>query len=174
MKPKIVNLKQFAKRYFKNHYPLIKYKKLKDGLNGVADTKKRVIYLNINQTGGFGCAVGEVTYIPKTKVKLSAWERYFAALLHEIAHFKIKFHEPSKKFERIKRKIIREFYPKLEKESLDDIAYNAADYLSEWELVKFRGWLGKHSTENHIKVEEWAIKEFKRQRKSINKIDLKR
>src|SRR3990167_39542 len=57
------------------------------------------------------------------------------------------------------------------KTSLDSITYSAEDYFKkDSEYFEFRSWLKGGSMTQHIKVNEWAIKEFRRKRKDINKI----
>lgn len=200
MKPKLKDLQSFTKLYFSHRYPTVKWKRMKRYL-GLADTKKNIIYLNPNQSSAkkFGCFIGEGIYKPKTKIKLTENERYFATLLHEIWHFKIKS-KPSNFFESIEKKAIKEI--KKERKlrdkllkikgftgnkdgreiTLDDIA-TEVDYndslnrhffskgkRNEYKWLEFQSWLGGGSMTEHIKVEDWAIKEFKKQRKKIKKI----
>lgn len=168
MKPQLKILQDFIRPYFRNRCPLVKYKK--DKWSGFADTEKNIIYLNPDADHlELGCIVGEVAYKPSSKMKLNETEGYFFTLLHEVEHFKIPVAVRSKKFEKIKEKIKKELGTK--NTSLESIVYSAEEYFKEkWEYFEFRSWLNGYSMDQHIKVNEWAIKEFKRKRKDINKL----
>jgi len=168
MKPQLKTLQDFIKPYFRNKCPVVKYKK--EEWSGLADTEKNIIYINPEDNHLYlDCRVGEVTYRPSSRIKLKGSEGFFFTLLHEVGHFKIPFNIRSRKFEKIKEKIEKELGAK--NTSLESIAYSAEDYLKkEWEKLEFGSWLNGGSMNQHIKVNEWAIKEFGRKRKDINKI----
>ncbi|HBG68869.1 hypothetical protein A2W67_02670 [Candidatus Nomurabacteria bacterium RIFCSPLOWO2_02_40_28] len=168
MKPQLKILQDFIKPYFRYKCPIVKYKK--EEWNGLANTEKNIIYINSeNDHLELNCMVGEVTYKPSSKIKLKGSEGYFFTLLHEVGHFKIPFKVKSRKFEKIKADIKKELG--VTKTSLDSITYSAEDYFKkDSEYFEFRSWLKGGSMTQHIKVNEWAIKEFRRKRKDINKI----
>ncbi len=170
MKPKLKDLQNFTKQYFPRKCPVVRWKKMKK-YQGLAETKKNIIYINPEQKGKgkFGCFVGEGLYKPRTKIKFKKGEEYFATLIHEIGHFKIKLKSP-KYFQSIKNKVLKELKEAREKPTLDNIAYWAEEHFKkDWQYLEFRSWLGKGSMNEHIKVEDRAIKEFKKQRKKQNK-----
>lgn len=194
MKPKLKDLQNFAKQYFPYKCPAVRWKRI-EGYNGQAYTEKNIIYLNPEiPLNCWGCKTGEATYAPKAKIKMRGGEQYFLVLIHEIGHFKIKL-KPPKYFKELKKRTIKaiKLYRKLrdkirsenksrKKITLDEIV-TEIDYDSslnrkfftkgkwdEGKWLEFRSWLGRDLMSEHIKVEDWAIREFKKQRKKIKEI----
>lgn len=177
-KPRIKDLRHFVQLYIEPNPPTVKWKKMK--YLGVADGKKRIIYLNptIPLKGSYGIYIGN-GYLYKSKVKsrlrLSGGEQYFLILLHEIGHFTINTTPPEEYIS--VRKKLRKMHPKdLQMQSLAAEKYfkrkkneREKDYLGR--LEGFRTWLicGDYII-GHIVVEEWAVREFKKQRKRIKEI----
>ena len=170
-KPSLKILKDFSAKYFKGgKTPAIQWKKI--GSMGEADYKKNRIYLNPKQHfEKFGCGIGgSMLYRPATKIKLTAWEGYFATLLHEIAHFKFRSWKIPKKWLSLKNKLRRE-YPR----DLEMQGYSAEDYLdqfeNEMEMEDFQMYVvggARNIPSLHVQVEEWAISEFEKKRGFIN------
>lgn len=167
---------------------------------GRALLKDKIIYLNpAIPLHCDGIKVGSGTYELKDNLKLKEGEQYFLTLLHEIGHFRIK-KKPLLEWIKLKRKLTRKakemlrierirdknfgHKPRTKKEEkryiLEYIHYNAdgalepkkgesdSYYLGRSE--DFRDWLLGDMTSEHISVEDWARKEFKKQRKKIRKI----
>ena len=191
-------LRDFAKTYFSYRTPIIRWKKM--DYAGWAFLKKRIIYLNPNEKPkDLGCRVGTCHYHPVNRMQLKNGEQHFLTLLHEIGHFKIK-KKPLKEWVNLKRKLMREareclklerirdknfgVKPKSKKEEkraiLEQVDYNAEGVLESKKgesdsyyygrCEDFRSWLQGDSVSEHISVEEWARKEFKKRRKEIRKL----
>ncbi len=172
-KPSVAILKKFALRYFTKQTLLdIRWKKMDAA--GMADYKSKVIYLHPDlkeSYNTFGCRVGHgMDYFPATKMKLSKWESYFATLLHEIGHFKFRKWKIPKKWPRIRNKIRREYPGNIEMQTYVAEDYHD-DFANEMEIEDFKHYIvgGAECVPSlHMRVEEWAIREFKKQRKAIN------
>jgi len=202
-KPSIKILQEFAKQYFANRCPVIRWKKTED-YQGLADLKNNIIYMNpkigLNDSG---CRVGTLHYNPraKEKIKYKQGEQYFCTLLHEIAHFNIK-KKPLKEWTNLKRKLKKQakedlnlekmrrnnfedrpLTQKEEKEYLQNAFCNNVEYYGELNRRKgendsyylgrcedFRSWLGKDMASEHLSVEMWARKEFKKRRKEVREL----
>ncbi len=151
---------------------------MKDSTAGTVDIKKNIIYLNpMSKKMGFGCSIDGAVFEPGINIKLSFYESFFATLIHEIGHFKIKRKVPEYMV-RIKEKLEKE-YPK----EVDMRVYSASDYLKRrknettdeytsrlWELESV---ICGGNMREHQAVEEWSIKEFKKQRTYINTLSKK-
>lgn len=156
----------FTNRYFGSRPPKVLWKKSKEW-NGLADYKKRVIYINPDEEAGVqrGCSIGDGLHFPKKSVALKDGEQYFLTLLHEIAHFKFRKNKaPNKKFHKIALVLKKEYPNDLERQ-----IYASQDFLeSGQQYDSFRMWfLG---SVNHWQVETWARKEFQKRRKNIKKL----
>jgi len=168
-KPRIPVLNRFAKEYLPN--VLVAWKNMESW--ELADEEMNLINLNpktpldIKSTD-----VGDgLMYLPKKPIKFSDGEQYFFVLLHEIAHFKVKT-KPPKEFLSIKDCLEKEYpgnlrmqleladsYIKPRKnESAEDIAGR---------ISNLRTWLSGLSASEHIMVEKWAEREFRKRRKEI-------
>jgi len=172
MKPKIEVLQKFTEKYFENgHCPTVKWKTM-GIINGLANYENNTICLNpkIPLSNCLGCAIIEISYIPNKKIKMDEGEQYFQILLHEIAHFKIILKQPAK-FIKLRKKLQKEFPNNLQAQ-----IYASEDYLrkendiNESEVLEFRTFMAGDLIKEHMKVEDWAIKEFEKQRKTIRKI----
>lgn len=171
------DLEEFTKLYFKRNPPDIKWKKME--ARGIADRRNNIIYLdpiNIYEEKFPEIEVGIwVSYRPKTRLKFSECERFFKTLLHEIGHFKIRLKPPREYYSY--RKKLQKMYPNNIKIQID-LAYDVIEMKKnespenyQGRLADFRYWLAKGWTvEEHIEVEDWALKEFKKQRKKIKQI----
>lgn len=134
----------------------------------------------------------EGTFIFNYTINFEEGEQYFFVLLHEIAELKIQEESP-KYFKTIRDRAIKEIKKKnrirnklLGKRGGDkkitieniitEIDYNYSHLFetkgkrNENKWLNFRSWLGGETDNRHIKVERWAIKEFKKQRKKIKRI----
>lgn len=172
MKPKIEALQEFAENYFKNsNCPSLKWKAMKK-TQGEADRENNIISINpkIPTNNCLGCVIIETLYKPNKKIKIDEGEQYFLVLLHEIAHFKIILKQPAK-FIKLRKKLQKEFPNNLQAQ-----IYASEDYLrkeddiNESEALEFRTFMAGDLIREHTKVEDWAIKEFEKRRKTIRKI----
>ena len=96
-RPSIRILQDFTRQYFPSRCPIVKWKKMDYKHVAMMDLKTNIICLNPkNGLDDYGCNVGALKYKPNSKEKITyRWgEQYFHALLHEIAHFKIKKKPP--------------------------------------------------------------------------------
>lgn len=190
-KPKIRDLQDFTKQYFRDRCPVVRWKRMKR-FAGLAQRKRNLVYLNPNiSLDRWGCPVWCLNYQPR-KIKMNEGEQYFLVLLHEIGHFKVKKQVP-KKYHLIKKKIIKDlkedqrlqektFGKRKEKswENIDLQCYVAEDYFErrkgesseefDGRTTDFQTWLTGNWASKHFSVEDWAIQEFKKQRKKIRKI----
>lgn len=163
---------------------------------GLAVRNKNIIYLNpIISLEDSGCQTGTVFYQPCKKIKFKEGEQYFRTLLHEIGHFKLKKEKPLKKWVKLKRELFREAKEDLKARKIGDkkfgkkpmtkreerefienlVWYNSelprekgersAHYLAR--IESFKSWLIGDRVDEHISVEDWARREFKKQRKRI-------
>lgn len=109
-------------------------------------------------------------------MKLTKDEMYFLTLLHEIGHFRIKEKIP-KSYGRLRRQIFEldrsPGYKQVELSYIESrVKRKNGEKLSDWKLrlADFMSWLATGETiSHHMKVENWAIDEFERKRKSIGK-----
>ena len=181
-RPILGELQSLANTYFRKP-PVVKWRRMK-GRSGEADLEKRVIYLNRYNQKGPGCEIGlGLFYRPRVKFNppLSSKEEYYLTLLHEIGHFKIRNPMP-----RSVRKIIRklrteslDLKPNLKANRLRERMWEEAgalpmidgrtddEYTTRVEIV--RHWIFGMDIVGHARVENWAIKEFRRLRNSFKR-----
>ena len=168
------DLQTFTNSYFKRSPPIVEWKDMKNYGQALWDENK--IYINPHMSeSSWEFQFGEIEYRAKTRLKLSREEKYFQVLLHEIGHFKIKPNPPKEYF--IARRNLQKMWGDnkklhfkfagnclelMENESPEDYVVRLKD---------FRHWLAtEHTYAEHVQVEEWAIEEFKKQRKRIREI----
>ncbi len=142
---------------------------------GEAHYNTNIIYINPDPSSHrLGCEIGSAMfYEPGDKLKIKGYyEECFLSLLHEIAHFKFRKWKIPKEWIPLKRKLGR-----MHPNNLEMQAYSVEDlfdkFPGELELEDFRHYVIGGSTAVpalHIKVENWAIFEFRKQRKNIRKI----
>lgn len=168
------DLQAFTNLYFKDNSPKVEWKDMK--YDGKTVWEENKIYLNPQTREEFWkLNFGEIDYRSKTRLKLSEEEKYFLILLHEIGHFKIK-PKPSKEYIIARRRLQKMWgdNKKLHLEFASDRLKhkrNESDEDYEGRLLDFRHWLvTEHTNSEHVEVEEWAIEEFKKQRKRIKEI----
>lgn len=197
-KPSIRILQDFARPYFTSRCPIVRWKKMGYGCTGKAGLNKDVIYLSPMMDLNFNkIRIAGRLYRLKDRMKLKEGEQYFFTLTHEIGHFKIKKKPPKEwnilvkkrlgiTIENLKdeNKCRRNFgdkplTAKEEKEYVcNDLSGNVklvrrkgesnSHYLGRYE--DFRSWLMGDYASEHILVEKWARKEFKKRRKEIKEI----
>lgn len=151
------------------------------GVSGQSDLEKKIIHLSPKQDLRADSIGLGLTYAyrigPKYReMKLRPYEMYFLTLLHEIGHFKIKEKIPGS-YLRLKKEILGN---DLSRDRLIEISYIenkikplAGERESSWKLrlADFMSWLATDETiTHHMKVENWAIDEFERKRKTIAKL----
>lgn len=102
--------------------------------------------MSLTQTG---CDTALGYYEPKTQIQKESGEQYFYTLTHEIGHFKIR---PSKSLLKARAKLETEY-----KNDFEELMRATEDYQIR-------------ATRLHIKVDQWAVKEFKKRRKEIHAI----
>jgi hypothetical protein len=169
-------LDEFAKTY----QPSLKVR-FTDRLGAAAqsDLQRGIIYLARKQEldpDAIGLGLSYAYRIgPKyRRMKITREEMYFLTLLHEIGHFKIKEKIP-KNYIQLRRDIVGDG----RSDSFIELSYiegrikrRAGEKESAWKLrlADFMSWLATGETiSHHIRVENWAIDEFERKRKSIDK-----
>lgn len=187
-------LQGFAKLYFSYRCPTVRWKKMEPA--GLAVYNKNIIYLNPTiPLDDSGCKTGTTYYRSHKKIKLKEGEQYFLILLHEIRHFTIRKRKPKKEWIKLKRELLKEARASLkgvkigrevfgkkpmtkkeEQEWIWDNVWNNSEptrgkgekmdhYLARSE--NFRSWLIGDRMDEHASVEDWARKEFIKQRKRI-------
>jgi len=195
MRPNLKILQEFTNSYLPHKPPTIQWKKLRSAV-GQAHRKSNIIYLKPNASlNSKGCKVGRTFYMARRKLKLKEGEQYFLILLHEIAHFKI-IDKPLKEWVSLKKKLWKEAKKRIkikkqtrkklgekplskeeEKRALwGHVCYEAnlkrrkgesnSNYFGRNE--NFQSWLYGDIITEHIAVEDWARKEFIKQRKKIH------
>ena len=186
-KPTLKDLNKFAQLYIKHfpHPPTVKWKTMRHF--GVAYCKKNIIYLNpaipLNCTDGFTVGYCD-SYKPSEKLILNEGEQYFFNLLHEMGHFKIQLDSP-KEWISIRKKLIKINPDLANKRPRDEFDLHwrrceASNYLKQKKneskedyqgrLKSFQSWLVGDWDKEHIAVEDWALKEFRKHRKRIKEI----
>jgi len=169
------DLQAFTKLYFKRKPPVVKWKEMKYA--GLADNENNIIFLapDIILKKCWPIDVGAGLYAPRTRLKLSEDEHYFHVLLHEIGHFKVKL-KPPKEYYSI-RKRLQKMYPdnkEMQHYAVEDCIEPRENGSTEellWTIEDFRCWLiYGYRSEEHVEVEEWAIKEFRKQRRRSREI----
>lgn len=150
--------------------------------SGQSDLEKRIIYVSTRQEllpDAIGLGMSYAYRIgPKYRsMKLNSTEMYFLTLLHEIGHFKIKEQIPQ-----IYLRLRYDIFPEggFDHDRLIELSYienrlkrKKSEKLSAWKLrlADFMSWLATGETiSHHMKVENWAIDEFERKRKTIAKL----
>lgn len=149
--------------------------------SGQSDLEKNVIYISPRQQMKPDSIALGLTFAyrigPKYRsMKLTKDEMYFLTLLHEIGHFRIKEKIP-KSYGRLRRQIFEldrsPGYKQVELSYIESrVKRKNGEKLSDWKLrlADFMSWLATGETiSHHMKVENWAIDEFERKRKSIGK-----
>lgn len=202
IKPSAKILQDFARPYFTSSCPVVRWKEMDYKHVAFMDLKKNIICLNPkNGLEDEGCLAGTLKFRPTVKEKIVyKWgEQYFHALLHEIAHFKIK-NKPPKEWINLAAKhltavgvqentqrLIRGDKPLTWKEEKWHVINyvnrgcygnirpmrkkeeSNGNYLARCE--DFRNWLGTGDySKPHVLVEKWARKEFTKRRKEIGEL----
>lgn len=165
-RPSINELQEFTKSYFSRQCPVVRWKALKGGTQGLAARNRIYLDPRIKSDTYFGCGVGDgLFFTPKTRTKLSVREFFFATLLHEIGHFKIVQKHP-KGFLLLKRRLEKEYPGDLESQ-----VYMSEEYIKhQGKLSEFRTFLAGGHVREHMAIEDWALKEFKKQRSKTRKL----
>ncbi len=144
---------------------------------GLAAYNENTIYLkpDMSLVGHDNIQIGRGSTIYKhRKIKLKEGEQYFLTLLHEIGHFKIKIKPPNYYY--LLRARLCEQYPndiEMQTDGAWDLIHpkkNESDAEYMHRVDKFRSWLIGDYLDEHNSVEDWAIEEFKKQRKEIREI----
>jgi len=146
---------------------------------GQSDIQKKIIRLSPKQDVNPDAIALGLSYAyrigPKyRKMKLDKNEILFLTLLHELGHFRIKEHIPRFYFQlrdvlRRRGKVSRDEIPLIE----DYIRRKKGESEQSWELriADFESWLVlDESITHHMKVENWAIDKFEKQRPKIRVI----
>jgi len=166
-------LSQFLEYFYYDDVEL-DWAKLDDAYGG-SDIEKRMIYLSpsIPSTPNYSLGLGD-SWVDYTKpLKFKEGEQYFFVLLHEIGHFKITEPKIPKYFMKAKKELESDFPDDkdLQVESADlYIKQRKNEELSHWgwRIDEFKLWLlTGHTKQEHIDVETWAIKEFRKHRGDI-------
>jgi len=168
------DLQEFTNLYFKKDPPTVEWKVMK--IDGQALWDENKIHINPQTSVSFWeLKFGEIEYRAKTRLKLSRKEKYFQVLLHEIGHFKIRLNPPKEYF--IARRRLQKMWGDNKKLHIEfagnslERKKNESPEDYDVRLKDFRHWLAtEHTYEEHVQVEEWAIEEFKKQRKRIREI----
>jgi len=170
-------------RFAKSYVPKISVR-FGDGhlgrASGQSDIERKIVYLSSKQElrpDAIGLGLSYAYRIgPKYRsMKLTRHEMFFLTLLHEIGHFKIKEAVPEN-YRRLKRDII----PEANRDRLIELSIiesrikrKRGESQSAWELrlADFMNWLMTGETiTHHMKVENWAIDELERKKRSIAKL----
>jgi hypothetical protein len=146
--------------------------------SGRSDLERKTIYISLRQEQSPDSIGLGLTYAyrigPKYRsMKLKRYEIYFLTLLHEIGHFTIKEPIP-KSYHRLRRELFNgePTGDRLIEISIieDGMRRRLGEKENVWRLrlADFMSWLATGETiSHHIKVENWAIDEFERRRKTI-------
>ncbi len=193
-RPRIKDLNKFVQLYHSillDEPHSVKWKKMED--RGGVDYYSDTIYLNptIPLKSEWTHIINK-KYVPSVKLRLREGEQYFFTLLHEIAHFKLHYNPLSvpKEWVDIYVKLLKStpnptpsFRLRKPPKDINDVLWlctRAMTHLKQKENEKdqdyverygsLASWLCGDWDKEHIEAEEWAIKEFRKQRKRINKI----
>lgn len=179
------NLERLLNVFAQKYLPGVKVKldgRLPQGAGGQSDLEKKIIRLSPAQDINANAIALGLSYAyrigPKyRKMQLGKNEILYLTLLHELGHFRLKERVPSfypKLRDVLKRrgKVSRDEIPLIE----DYIRRKKGESEESWKLriADFGSWLvlGESIT-HHMKVENWAIDEFERQRAKIRDMLLK-
>lgn len=174
-RPDIEVLTDFSKTYLSNL--TVKWKEMEP--LGEAYLEDNTIFLNPiipieRECLGLGYGMSRIYENELKDLKLESGEQYFLILLHEIGHFKVAY-KPPKEFIRIKERLEKE-YPN----NIETQVYNSANYLKQRKnesdeelqgrLLALESYIANQSVVNHLDVDNWGIREFRKNRKRIRKL----
>jgi hypothetical protein len=150
-------------------------------VSGQSDLQRKIIYVSPVQAARPDAIGLGLTYAyrigPKYRsMKLTRYEMYFLTTLHEIGHFKVKERVPTS-YHRLQKEISELAIRYKGDQRMIELSFiesrikrKNGETSSAWKLriADFMSWLATGETiSHHMKVENWAIDEFERNRQRI-------
>ena len=191
-RPTIKDLQDFTKGYFPSRCPVLSWKRMPDSRGQADRRVNKIyLNPEIEQSRDLLHLAGIIKYHSVDSVLLKEGEQYFVTLLHEIAHFKIR-KKPPAEWIRLKRKLLRNAKMRLRTKKIRNMKFEIKQMTANEEKIfllndcqsdvrtklrretgerecdyqgrveNFWGWFMGDMVSEHLSVEDWAWKEFRR------------